>query len=90
MANHKSAIKKIRQDEERRLRNRAYKTRLRTAIKKLESELSAENTDVAQTMFQEVSSIIDRTASKGIIHKNTAARKKSRLSKRVNALIASA
>ena len=90
MANHKSAVKKIRQDEVRRLRNRAYKTRFKNVIKNVEAALNEKNKELAQKALQEAISIIDRIAGKGIVHKNTAARQKSRLTKKVNALAVSA
>ncbi|MBD3306516.1 30S ribosomal protein S20 [candidate division KSB3 bacterium] len=86
MANHKSAIKKMRQDEERRLRNKMYKTRMKTAVKNVEAALNAQDKEAAKQAFRDAVPVIDRVASKGVIHKNKAARKKSRLAKRVNAL----
>ncbi len=86
MANHKSAIKKMRQDEVRRIRNKGYKTRFRNVVKKVEAAINERDKETAQQAFQEAVSVIDTIASKGIIHKNTAARKKSRLAKRINAL----
>lgn len=88
MANHKSAEKKEKQDEKRRIRNKGIKTRFKNIAKKVEEALSAENRESAQESLQEAISVIDRVASKGVIHKNTASRKKSRLTKRVNALLA--
>lgn len=90
MANHKSAIKKMRQDEVRRLRNKSYKTRVKNVVKDVEAAIQAQDKEVAEKAFHEAVSVIDRVASKGIIHKNNAARKKSRLAKKVNALTASA
>lgn len=89
MANHKSAIKKMRQDEVRRLRNRAYRSRYKTVVKSVEAAISQGNIEAAKEAFHKAVSIIDRIASKGVIHKNKAARKKSRLAKKVNALSAS-
>ncbi len=86
MANHKSAIKKMRQDEVRRIRNKGYRTRFRNVVKKVEAAINGRDKETAQQAFQEAVSVIDTIASKGIIHKNTAARKKSRLAKRINAL----
>jgi small subunit ribosomal protein S20 len=86
LANHKSAIKRARQSEERRVRNRSRKTRMKTAIKKLEEALSQRSPELAQAKLKEAISVIDKTASKGVIHRNTASRKISRLSKRVNTL----
>lgn len=90
MANHQSAIKKMRQDEVRRLRNKAYKTRLKNVVKTVESAISEQNKEAAEKALQEAIPVIDSIASKGVIHKNKAARKKSRLSKKVNAVAANA
>ncbi len=90
MANHKSALKKIRQDEVRRMRNKAYKTRLKHVVKAVETAISEQNKEVAEKALSEAISVIDSTASKGVIHRNKASRKKSRLSKKVNAIPASA
>jgi small subunit ribosomal protein S20 len=86
MANHKSAIKKMHQDEKRRLRNKAYRTRYKNVVKAVEAAIKQGNSDAAKEAFQTAVSTIDRIASKGVIHKNKAARKKSRLAKKVNAL----
>jgi small subunit ribosomal protein S20 len=86
MANHKSALKKIRQDEGRRLRNKAYKTRVKHVVKTVESAIEAQNREAAEQAFHEAVSVIDRVAGKGIIHKNKAARQKSRLAKRIHAM----
>jgi small subunit ribosomal protein S20 len=90
MTKHKSAIKKHRQDEVRRLRNKAYTTRVKTVVKKVEAAIADKDKETADKALYEAVSVMDRVASKGIIHKNTAARKKSRLSKKVNALAVSA
>ena len=90
MANHKSAIKKTRQDEVRRMRNKAYKTRVKNIVKTVEDAIAEKNKDAAAKALYEATSVIDRIASKGVIHKNNAARKKSRLAKKVNALAAAA
>ncbi len=83
MAHHKSAIKRIRQNEKRRLRNKAYKTRMKTSIKKVRS---AESYDEALQRLKEAYSVIDKLVEKGIIKRNTAANKKSRLARFVNSL----
>lgn len=90
MANHKSAIKKTRQDEVRRMRNKAYKTRVKNIVKTVEDAIAEKNKDAAAKALYDATSVIDRIASKGVIHKNNAARKKSRLAKKVNALAAAA
>lgn len=83
MANHKSAIKRIRANNSKRLANRYYAKTMRNALKniKLINDKSA-----AQQKLPEVVSIIDRLAKKGIIHKNKAANLKSGLAKRINNL----
>lgn len=84
MANHKSAEKRNRQAQAARLRNKMNKTKMKTAIRKLDEAVSAGTADVAKEILQEATSIIARTASKGTIHKRNASRKISRLTKRVN------
>ncbi len=79
----------MRQDEERRLRNKSYKTRFKHVVKTVETAIEEGNKELAEQSFQEAVSTIDRVASKGVIHKNKAARKKSRLAKKINALGAS-
>jgi small subunit ribosomal protein S20 len=87
LANHKSALKRAKQSEERRLRNRARKTRMKTAIRGLEEAIAVGSRDAMLEQLQQAISVIDTTASKGVIHKNTASRKISRLTQRVNALV---
>ena len=86
LAHHKSAIKRIRQNEKKRQRNRYVTTTMRSAIKKLEQAVQAQQTSDAQTLLQKTVSIIDRAASKGVIHKNKASRSVSRLTQKVKAL----
>lgn len=84
MANHKSAIKRAGQNEVRRLRNKSTKTRIKSIVKDVRSttaDASSENKSAKLTAAQ---SIIDKAAKKGVIHKKTAARKISRLTKLVN------
>lgn len=87
MANHKSAIKRAKQSEVRRLRNRARKTRMKNAIKSLEEALKANSTELVGERLREAISVIDVTAQKGVIHKNKAARKIARLTARVNGIL---
>lgn len=84
MANIKSAIKRIRISTYKTLRNKMIISSLRTSIKKYEEALKAGNLDEAKVLYKSVTSKIDKAASKGSIHKNAAARKKSRLSKKLN------
>jgi len=84
LANHKSAIKRARQNEIRRLRNKGSKTRIKSIVKDVRSsvqEASGEETLVKLTIAQ---SVIDKAAKQGVIHKRTAARKISRLTKHAN------
>ncbi len=87
MANHKSALKRARQSEDRRLRNRSRKTRMKNVIRSLEEAISAKSVDQVRDKLQAAISIIDTTASKGVIHRNTASRKVSRLTKKANAFM---
>jgi len=86
MANSKSAVKRIRQNEVRRQRNRSYRTRMRTAVKKLRAAVTEGDAAKARELLDPTLVLIDKTAGKGIIHGNTAARYKSRLSRAVAAL----
>ncbi len=88
MANLASAKKRIKQNERNRERNRARKSAIKTETRRLMDSLRAGDTQTAQTMFTQVTKLLDQVASKGTLHKNTAARKKSRLARQVNAAIA--
>lgn len=83
MANHKSALKRARQNVVRRARNKAVKTRVKNVVKDVR-QAAAENGDAAQEKLREAKSIIDKAATKGVIHKRTAARKVSRLNRLIN------
>ncbi len=87
MANHKSALKRAKQSAKKQLRNKAVKTRMRNVIKALRTaqDASPEEAEAALNLAQ---SVIDKAAKKGVIHKNAAARKISRLTKLVNTLAA--
>ena len=86
MANTPSADKRIRQNEARRARNRAARSRLRTAVKKLRSEVDSGNKEGAEALLGPTLSLVDATAQKKIIHRNAAARTKSRLTRAVNSI----
>lgn len=88
MANHKSAIKRARQNERRRMRNRMCKSRMKTQIKKVDRAILEKSSEQAIEELQKAISLIDKTASKGTIHKNRAARTISRLTRRVNNFLA--
>jgi len=81
----KSALKANRQNIERREQNRQMRSRLRTALKAIRASLDAKDLDGAKAELDNTVSLVDRMASKGIIHKNTAGRYKSRLSARLRA-----
>ncbi|MDR1729251.1 MAG: 30S ribosomal protein S20 [Prevotellaceae bacterium] len=83
MANHKSAIKRIRQTEKRRLHNRYYAKTARNAVRKLRSLKEKEE---AVALYPKVSSMLDKLAKKNIIHKNKAGNLKSKLAKMINKL----
>jgi small subunit ribosomal protein S20 len=85
LANHKSALKRARQSEVRRLRNKAYKTKVRTAVKAVRGAAPEKAVEQLPTTI----SIIQKTASRGVIHPNQAARKISRLTRLVNRMQAS-
>ncbi|AAK79245.1 small subunit ribosomal protein S20 [Clostridium acetobutylicum] len=86
MANIKSAKKRIKVIETKTLRNKMIKSALKTYIKKFEAAFEAKNVEESKTAFATVSKALDMAASKGIIHKNKAARKKSRLALKLNSL----
>ncbi|MFZ0943901.1 MAG: 30S ribosomal protein S20 [Syntrophobacteraceae bacterium] len=86
MANHKSAIKRARQGEEQRVRNRSRKTRMKNVIRDLDEAIAGKSPEKAAEQLKKAISVIAKTASKGVVHKNTASRKISRLTREVNAL----
>jgi small subunit ribosomal protein S20 len=86
MANTKSAEKRNRQNVKARERNRAHRSTLRTAIKKLRAAVSSGDAAKAQELLPATLGVIDKTAQKQVIHANTASRYKSRLAKKVAAL----
>jgi small subunit ribosomal protein S20 len=81
MASHASALKKNRQDQKRRLRNRAHTSRLRTQIKKMNEALQSGDAAAATALMTETVSLVDRTAKHRVIHRNAASRTKSRLAR---------
>lgn len=88
MANHKSALKRIRQNEKRRLYNKMYRSRARTFVKKARTLIVAgKSQDDAIAATKEAMRELDMAASKGVIHKRNAARRKSRLMLQLNKLV---
>lgn len=84
MANHESALKAHKQSEERRERNRQYRTRLRHALKAMRTAISKGDKETALAKLSDTVSLIDKLVGKGVIHDNAAGRYKSRLMKRIN------
>ncbi|MBT8225483.1 MAG: 30S ribosomal protein S20 [Dactylosporangium sp.] len=85
MANIKSQIKRNRQNEKRRLQNKAVKSSLKTAIRKFNEALRSGDTDAARVLMREASRKLDKATSKGVIHKNQAANRKSAIARRISA-----
>jgi len=85
VASHASALKAHRQSLKNREHNRQFRSRLRTALKSVRSAIDGDDTAAARAALRDVVSLIDKLASKGIIHKNAAGRYKSRLTNRLAA-----
>jgi len=88
MPNIKSAIKRVKTSEKRRAQNSAQKSALRTAIKSFENLVEKNDVEAAQNALLTATKKIDKAAAKGLIHKNAAARQKSRLAKKLNGVTA--
>jgi len=86
MPNIKSAIKRVKTSEARNAQNTTAKSSMRTAVKKVEAAISNNDGAAANQVFAAAASKLDKAAAKGLIHKNAAARKKSRLAKKANSL----
>ncbi|AJQ27213.1 MULTISPECIES: 30S ribosomal protein S20 [Pelosinus] len=86
MPNIKSSERSVKTDAERRARNFAVRSTIRTVSRKVVESVTAGNTDEAKALLINASKTIDKAASKGVVHKNAAARKKSRLARKINAL----
>ena len=86
MANIKSQIKRNRQNEKRRLRNKAVKSSLKTAVRKFNEAATAGEAENATALMRAASRQLDKAVSKGVIHKNQAANRKSAIAKRLGAL----
>lgn len=88
MAQHQSAKKRIRRNERRRVINHARISRIRTFVKKVETAIASGDKDAAQAAFKSAQPEMQRGVSNGVLHKNTVARKLSRLSARIKAITA--
>ena len=82
MPNIKSAMKRVKVSEKKNLRNRIVKSKVKTAMKKFDAELAV-NPTAAGAQYAVTTSAIDKAVAKGILHKNTASRKKSRMAKKM-------
>lgn len=90
MPNIKSAIKRVKTSEKRRALNASQKSALRTAVKSADQAIAGTDVEVAKAALIAATKKLDKAATKGLIHKNAASRKKSRLAKKLNALSAQA
>ncbi|CAO0820298.1 Small ribosomal subunit protein bS20 [Desulfarculales bacterium] len=88
MANHASAIKRAKQSEKARMRNKFTRTRVRNAVKSVRQALEGKDVNTAQSALRQAASVIDKAASQGVIHDNAASRYIARLSRQVQALTA--
>ena len=88
MAHSLSAKKRIRQNSKRRVRNRARKSRVKTQTRAFTDALATQDVEKSEAALRQTVKMLDRIAARGTIHKNTAARRKSRLQKRLNAITA--
>jgi small subunit ribosomal protein S20 len=86
LANHKSALKRARQSEDRNIRNRAIKSRVKSVVKELRTAAAQSANEDLTTSLNSAKSVIDKAAKKGCIHPNTAARKISRISRLLNSV----
>jgi small subunit ribosomal protein S20 len=84
MPNHKSAEKRVRQSEKRRVINRSHRTKVRTYIKKVRTALASGSAEEVQKVLPEAISVIDKSVQKGVMHANAAARYKARLTLQAN------
>lgn len=88
MANIKSAIKRVDVNNKNRVQNQAFKSEMRSEIKRVEKLVESKDAESAKTAFQSATKTIDKAVTKGIVHANNGNRQKSRLAKKVNGLTA--
>lgn len=89
MANHRSALKRHRQSEKKRIRNTAIKSSIKTAVKKVRASISEGNAAEAKASLAPTCILLDRAVTKGVLHRNNASRKISRLTLAVNSIASS-
>ena len=90
MPHTRSARKRVQQSEKRRLRNKSVRSTVKTFISKAEDLIQGKDVEVAKLAVVEATSVIDRAVKKGVVHQNNAARRKSRLMKKLNVAISGA
>jgi small subunit ribosomal protein S20 len=86
LATHKDAIKRMKQNEGQRARNRSMRSRMRNQIKRVRDAVAAKDVNTAQEQLKQATSVIHRVCQKGVIHRNQAARRISRLNRAVKAI----
>ncbi|VBB06107.1 ribosomal protein s20 [Lucifera butyrica] len=86
MPNIKSSVRSVKTDAERRARNFPVRSAIKTATRKVVESVETGNADEAKNLLTKTISVIDKAVAKGVIHKNAAARKKSRLARKINSL----
>ncbi len=88
MANHKSALKRIRQNDKRRLRNRVQRGNMRASVKAARTAMADGKLEDAEVLLRKAIALISSSSSKGVLHKNTASRRISRLTRAYNKAVA--
>lgn len=88
MANHASALKRERQSKKRRLRNKGYKSTITTTVKKIFTSIEEKNAEGTKEYYKQAVARLDSAVNKGVLHRKTASRKISRLTKKIGALTA--
>ncbi len=89
MAIHKSALKRARQSQVRKVRNQSYKTKAKNAVKEVRAAVAGNSEDQARKSLVKAVSVLQKTATKGVIHRKEASRKISRLTRQVNQIASS-
>lgn len=89
MASHKSAFKRARQSQVRKVRNQSYRTKAKNAVKEVRAAVASNSEDQARKSLVKAVSVLQKTATKGVIHKKEASRKISRLTRQVNQIASS-
>lgn len=87
MAHHQDAVKRIKQSEKARMRNRHYRSMLRNQVKKVRSAVASGDKEAASAELRKATSVIQRIVAKGVIHKNQGSRRVSRLNRSVRILV---